>query len=590
MKMIPMRWRNLLLVLAMALLAASALDEFGAHWRRALFFAHFGAFLLWQPLVAGNRRLGAVEALLVAGGACLLAWFLNPWVMLVWTATLAALVGGRGFEFAPRAERWFHLAALTYLVGFMFAQVLPDLLPPEVRGAEIPAAARNRIEWACAVALSCLAGAAWRISPQTDATRRYAGVYDPVHSLWMLVLLLLVGFFGIALMTLTQRGYVASIAITLVSVAAVLMVADALWGRGAGSDRGSLSLLVSRYLLSYGIPYEVWLDRLARMSREERDPARFFDLAVRALGQLAPLAGARWGGAMPAGGFGATEGGHVEKFEIAVEVGSAQMVFVNLYMPQRLSAAFAWHVKLLIQIAVQLHAAKARAESLRIEQYLHAVHEAGARVTHDVKNLLQSLDGVVAAAGVLDDDRQLRRLVERQLPEIGRRLAGTLMKLQQPLLEPQERVRAFVWWEALRARHDADSLVFEGADMVDDPEIPQDLFAGVADNLIQNALQKRAAEPGIRVRVGMTACGGSVSFCVEDSGSAIPGALAPRLFRAPVASRNGLGIGLYQVSKQAAALGFALELDSNVDGCVRLCLRTVATGFSAAADPIAGSG
>jgi hypothetical protein len=42
--------------------------------------------------------------------------------------------------------------------------------------------------------------------------------------------------------------------------------------------------------------------------------------------------------------------------------------------------------------------------------------------------------------------------------------------------------------------------------------------------------------------------------------------------RAPVSSRGGLGIGLYQAARQAEAAGYRLSLESNRDGDVCFAL------------------
>ena len=91
----------------------------------------------------------------------------------------------------------------------------------------------------------------------------------------------------------------------------------------------------------------------------------------------------------------------------------------------------------------------------------------------------------------------------------------------------------------------------------------------MADNLIRNALAKRAAEPGVRVRVSLDA--DALRVC--DSGAAVPGELEAGLLRAPVPSTGGLGIGLYQAARQAEAAGFRLALEKNRDGEVCFALR-----------------
>ncbi len=565
------RSRDLLLILAIALLFAGESAYLGATWRQPLFFAHLGAFLLWQPLVAGSRRMSMREALLVAGGAALATAFLTPWIMLIWTALVTALVGGRVLEGGAREQRWFYLTVLFTLFAFLFTAVLPDLLPTALREAAIAPAARRWIEIGLGGALAGLTVAAWRIRPDATSLLPPSGAYDLIHSIWLLLLLLLVSFFGIALMTLAQRGYLASIAITLLSVAALLLAADVLWRRAPDGDSraGGLALLFSRYLLSYGIPYEVWLERLARLGRDESDATRFFEAAMRSLGRLTALQGARWRGAGLSGELGMTGGGHQESIVVPLQNDPGASIEVELRTPHQLSPALVWHLKLLLQIAVQFYAAKAREQRLRDQQYLRAVHETGARVTHDVKNLLQSLDGLIGAALVLDDDGRVRQLVQRQLPEISRRLAQTLDKLQQPGGDTRDQRSLYAWWSELRTQYAARSVAFDDAGAEDDVPVPAALFASAADNLLQNALQKRKTEAGIAIRAAVTALDGAVVFAVEDSGSPIAAELAERLLAGPVTSSNGLGIGLYQVARQADAAGMRFRLAENRAGCVR---------------------
>lgn len=567
------RSRNLTLLLALTLLFVCAQDVTAAPWRRALFFAHFGAFLLWQPLVAGERALSAPQAGLLAGIGAVLAILFNGWVLLGWTVLVAALVGGRGLEYASRAERRLHLGAFAFVLGLLFLIVLPALLPEPLRAEAIPGRARDWSAWMLWCALGALLVAAWRAVPVPGA-RAFVPPYDPLHGLWIMVLVLLVATCGLALMLLDRRGYLAAIGLTLGGIAALLVAADLLWRRGASGfgARGALALLLSRHLLSYGMPYELWLERLSSLDGEEADPDVFLRRAIEALGATVPLAGARWGGALPAGSFGTDVAGHVESFELPGDGDSAQPARVALYLPHPVSIAFAWHLRLLLQVAVQFHAAKARERRASEIRHLRAVHETGARLTHDVKNLLQSLEGLIGAAAALDD-REVRDLMRRQLPEIGRRLAQTLDKLQRPEPGSTEEVEAGTWWEALRAQYEPQAVVFEGG--VPDPaaRVPLPVFAVAADNLLQNALQKRKVEPGIAVRARIDTAGRGPVLQVEDTGRAVVPDIAERLFRGPVESANGLGIGLAQVARLAATQGMRITLADNRDGCVRFRLE-----------------
>ena len=59
---------------------------------------------------------------------------------------------------------------------------------------------------------------------------------------------------------------------------------------------------------------------------------------------------------------------------------------------------------------------------------------------------------------------------------------------------------------------------------------------------------------------------------VFASGEALPAEIAASVLRAPVSSRGGLGIGLYQAARQAEASGYRLALESNRDGEVCFAL------------------
>ena len=62
-----------------------------------------------------------------------------------------------------------------------------------------------------------------------------------------------------------------------------------------------------------------------------------------------------------------------------------------------------------------------------------------------------------------------------------------------------------------------------------------------------------------------------ISSCCA-TGAPVPAEIAPGLMRAPVSSRGGLGIGLYQAARQAGAAGYRLALESNRDGNVCFAL------------------
>ena len=244
--------------------------------------------------------------------------------------------------------------------------------------------------------------------------------------------------------------------------------------------------------------------------------------------------------------------------------------------PRPLTPALALHVRLLSQLLGFFYAAKVREQTLREQAYSQAIHDTGARLTHDVKNILQSMKTLIAAADTStpEDGERLQALMKRQLPQLAARLSQTVDKLKQPVEMDAASVAANTWWKALQTRYEHDDIQFF-ADAVDDTPLPQDLFDSVVDNLLTNALRKRQNEAAVAIEVRLS-LNQLVSLTITDSGAPAPEHVARNLFLSPVASDSGLGVGLYQAARQAARSGFRLELPVNQAG--RVTFRLQATG------------
>jgi signal transduction histidine kinase len=251
---------------------------------------------------------------------------------------------------------------------------------------------------------------------------------------------------------------------------------------------------------------------------------------------------------------------------------------LTIYSRYRLGPALRWHLHLLGQLLAEFYLAKLREEKLRQASYLQAVHETGARLTHDIKNLLQSLsvltsmaareeEAIKAGAGA---SPRLQALLRRQLPLIERRLSDTLEKFQRPQLAAETYVAARAWWDGLARQYRAEGVEF-GSTPPAGARLPRSLFDTVADNLMRNALAKRAADPSLQVRVSLE-CTARIHLRICDSGAPVPPEVEATLLRAPVGSGSGLGIGLYQAARLAEANGYRLELVSNRPGEVCFAL------------------
>ena len=360
---------------------------------------------------------------------------------------------------------------------------------------------------------------------------------------------------SIALMRYTADAYFSAVALTAIGFGCALFVLAVLWNPLRGF--GGLRTYFSRYLLSVGMPFELWMRRVAELAESEPDTRRFLEQSLREVASFAWIRGAEWRSPDGDGTVG-EKGEHATRF-------SYHELEIIFYMDMNLSPALFLHMRLLAQVVGEFYEGKRRETALRRIAYLQAVHETGARLTHDVKNLLQSLYALTSMAQKLPDEGT-GGLLQRQLPQLTRRLRSTLDMLRSPEVPTRElTVPSSVWWREIERRL-ADAHVTLEAKLAGDPEIPAALFDSFVDNAIDNASDKAVREPGIEIAVRFTCDEEKVELAVCDTGSQVEEPAASHLFREPIERGSGLGIGLYQAARQAQQAGYRLELARNVAG------------------------
>lgn len=523
---------------------------------KVLFVVHLGIFILWQPFVHGEQRLSWASLLGLSGVVLVVGSFLQGWMIVLWIMILAGIVGGKVLLFGARASRLFYLLALAFLVVALLLMAAPLVVararPPEA------------VLWLGQAGLSLIL-VTMALLPRAQETETTREVVDFVYSLFTFLLLAVLLLGSLAAMLLLGSGYVEALLQTLLVAGAMLL----LLGLAANPRSGVSGIggLISRYLLSIGLPIEQWLQALANLASREEDPQVFLEQACAEIAQQLPwVRGGEWIAGASKGHFGVTDG---RRWEFS----HGGMVLV-LYTLHALSPTLIWHYNLLVQLLAQFHADKLRALALKQLSYMQAIHETGARLTHDVKNLLQSLNAL-CLAGIepgADSSREYQALLRRQLPAISGRLAETLAKLNAPQsLSAARWVPATEWWQDLCQRMAALPWISFKPEPTIAGELPAEVFSGVAENLIRNAAEKHLREPDIRVQVelGRNEAGFALVFC--DDGSAIPDSVASSLFLGHVSSESGYGIGLYHAARYANAAGYLLELAENRTG--RVCFR-----------------
>jgi signal transduction histidine kinase len=545
----------------LALHAAMAWDISG-WWARAFLLVHFGLFLLWQPVWRGEREVEPRQSAVVIGFAIAFVGWYNWWLMAVWVAVLFAVIGGSVPRISDRPRRLISTLAASYLLAMLLVWVVPKLFTVRIEEPAVDVLVRYGLPLLPATILFIRVPAQHERSP--------VGV-DLVYSVLFFLLVVALALGSFVVREVSQGAYVIALAQTLLGIGALLVALSWLWYPHSGF--AGVGYLLSMYLMSLGLPFERWVQRLSELAQEERNPQRFLVNGVQHMLDMPWVRGVEWQTAGDRGEFG-TRTSHVTE----VAFGDLRL---RIHTRWAASPAILLHLKLLAQMLGHFYEAKQREEIQRQSAYTHAIYETGARLTHDVKNLLQSLQALCAAVASSGPEQagRLQALVQRQLPQITQRLNTTLDKLKAPTDTERRDVDGASWWRGLLQRYSGRNVELAAEGPLGGISVPPELFDSVADNLIENALNKALDCRDLTIRVIFsTAAGGSLR--VHDTGTPVPKTIAAQLFEGAVHSNTGLGVGLYQSSRLAKQYGYRLALESNSAGNVCFVLTREATGAS----------
>jgi hypothetical protein len=371
---------------------------------------------------------------------------------------------------------------------------------------------------------------------------------------------------GSVLMTYsTGTPYLQSLAITVMIAALFLFAMAVLWVPRAGFS--GLAQLWEKYLLNIGGPFEQWISRLAAIEANASvQPEQFLDTSIEHLMNRHWICGVHWKSKKEESLSGIECGNHVSFNDDKLEI--------TLYTYNPIGPALLLHSKLLLSVLSFYYRAKIQEQQLIKQAHLRAIYETGSKLTHDVKNILQSTQTMTQI--ILDKDTRVedtREILKQQLPLLTQRLKTTLEKLAAPTNDELTTGALSNWWDQLKVRYNGRNIEFV-EDINADPEIVTDVYDSIVENLLENARSKRILQPDIDITVQMQCNEESLQLRVSDSGAAIDQAITSSMFNEPLDSEDGFGIGLYQSCQQAKNLNLRLELEENAEGQVSFLLTT----------------
>lgn len=537
------RWLSFFMLVALHVALWSGT---GSILMRPLLLVHLGLFLLWQPLWRGDSKLRLSGALFIIAMSLSALFWLNWWMLAFWESVLFALVGGRVFSFYARWQRLYYLLVMAYLLAILLLEVAPRLFGLPTLGEVIDTI------MAYGLPVLLLVMAFIPVEPEQSKSEQ---ALDFIYIILLFALLTLLLLGSLAFMTLGQIGYLDALVRTLFIIAFILLTLGGLWNPRQGFS--GFQILFSRYLLSIGTPLEIWLQRLSEAAQRENDPETFLARANEYLVEMPWISGLTWVSDRGHGTLGTATQHRIEMTD--------QDLTLTLFSHRSVSPTVLLHVRLLSRLLGHFYQAKRREQNLREITRLQTIYETGARLTHDLKNMLQSLIALTSIAREQPDRAQ--PVLQRQLPVLTQRIELILAKLKTPQArEDTAELPLAIWWSGLRQRHQHQHIEWSSPDNIGNQPVPIALFDCVADNLIDNAGNKRMREPSITVTVNLVS--EPFSLSISDSGSAIPAGVAHQLMNTIVTSEFGMGIGLYQVARWAAQSGYRLELSENTEGRV----------------------
>jgi signal transduction histidine kinase len=546
---------------------------------RVWLMVHFGLFLIWQPFVSGERELNVIATALLLGITAVVMTTLSGWMLVTWVSLLIAIMGGKVFTSQAARRSRFYLVAVFYLFVILLSWTVPISLL-DIGKAGLPEGMRTLAYLIVPMVLIAMAFLPFRAEDEHTTQ-----VFDFFYSIFVFQLVVVLVLGSLAAMRVTGNQYFPAVALTVLSFASALLLLAILWGPRAGF--GGLRTYFSRYLMTVGMPFELWMRRIAELSEAEMLSQRFLSSAMEEVATLPWILGARWKSPdLEAGEFGRTSA-HSATFRY-------HDLEITFYTEIDLSPALFLHVRLLAQVIGEFYEGKRREQAMKQNAYMQAVHETGARLTHDIKNLLQSIIAITSASSVARERRHpndtrpdgqidrrtpspFEQMIERQLPQLTQRLQTTLDKLRNPETAAANVILpAAQWWRDVKLRHQASGLTFIGdSNMLGN--VVANVFDAVLENCLENARKKREREPDIRILVELVP-GDTPELRVADTGSPIPQTVIETLFLAPVGNSRsgGLGIGLYQATQLAIETGFRFTLDQNVAGnvCFKLAKQS----------------
>lgn len=470
---------------------------------RFVLLFHFVLFILWQFLWNFAPKFQSVEKrfqhdytyhirhLVLLGIIISITLFPNVWLITLWQLILIALMGGR--TLIKHSDRIVNLLAILFLSVNLFLINLPQLFALE----ELTLLYQFSPEVLLVLNYGLLSLPLMLFFISRDEQREYADYVVFFNGLAVLMFIISIALGSLVILYQSSISWpLAVFQMSLLTIIFIFII-SALWIGFAGED--GVEQLWMQHLHTIGSAFEQWLENITQpINHKKLTPQDFLQAGFEQLLSLPWVSGIAWQSL-----YGGDMIGEPDRQEVVITV---QSIEVTIYSYNRISSNHYFQINILIKVLEHFHQAKRREAAFAQQVHLQAIHETGAKLTHDIKNLLQSLHAItsVIESSPPNKFRDTQRLLQGQMPHLTQRLKRTLDKLQKPAEFSYSHVPVNLWWNNLTARYRKSKIEFYSQIETDNILIPEDLFDNVSDNILQNALNKRKREPELKISVLLT--------------------------------------------------------------------------------------
>ncbi len=513
----------------------------------ALTFILYGLFLLWQPLWNKDIRVRRFPAIFITVFLTSITYIFPKESLIFFGLILSGLIGSR--LLIQNSFRSFDLLALLIIIIEMAVGVVPVTFPQ----ITLPGLFSDYMQTVVLVPILL-----FFFAPNPQSKLRGRSQVDLMHGLLAAALISMVLLGGIVINLLYGVDYLDGLLLTVFIVSTLTIGISWFWNPGVGYS--GIGALWNRYAMTIGGPFEVWINTLTTLIEDRfLTPMEYLETACEHLVDNDWLNGIQWNFENKRIKVGEELGPRME-YNLGPNMG------VDIYYKSNPGFALEQHTILLIRMAYQFYLAKQNQEKVRAQEHFATIHHTGARLTHDIKNILQSIKASLEILLDGSNNAYQQKLLQGNLFQISERLENTLNKLKTPKLDTQVQITdCQSWMDSLNIRYRNISKLEIHGDIEENVSLPMDLFDSVVDNLINNALKKESSQ---HITVRLHSNKDVILLSVCDDGEAVNQEIESNLFVQPVSSGSGMGIGLYQSSIMAGAFNFELELSQNETGKV----------------------